>query len=76
MPVDLKAALAEFERLSMAAFTPSGRFTANRAFTQTVQGILAGKFNLPEQPPASTPNSERGLRAQKREDFLKGVAGV
>lgn len=76
MQINMQTALAEFERLSNGAFTPSGRCAANRAFTQTVQGILEGKFNLPDQPPAPTFNEGRGLRTQTREDFLNGMAGV
>ncbi len=76
MQINMQAALAEFERLSGGAFTPSGRCTANRAFTETVQGILEGKFNLPDQPPAPTFNEGRGLRPQTRKDFLDSLTGA
>jgi|GEM_PF-6865446 len=36
-------ALAEFQRQTIAAFTPEGRFTADKAFVQVVTRLLAGE---------------------------------
>lgn len=48
MPGDdhvIEAALAEFKRLTMTAFSPSGRAVADRAFKTVAKQLLDGGFN-------------------------------